>query len=142
VEIVPSGKTSNLSLLSDESVLAYITYNGQEEFFVWRDMTTGIEQSVAISDPGNYAQTGPIFWTADGSTAILTLVYDYCSPNQNSSIVRINLDKLTAAALIEKDERLFQIQEWDINSESQLRLTSIDDQTWLLDINSGELTAE
>jgi hypothetical protein len=141
-EILPPGKTSNLSFLADESLLAYITTNGQEELFVWRDMATGIEQSVTISNAGGYAQTGPIFWTADGTTAVLTLVYDYCLPGQTSSIVRINLDTLTATTLIEKDEHLFQIQEWDITNQSQLRLTSKDGQTWLLDVDSGDLTAE
>jgi hypothetical protein len=148
VEILPQEHTLNLSLSADESNLAYIDYDGTVVLFVVRDLATGEEQSVAISEPGIYAQAGQIYRSADGDTpalnavevAVLTLIYDICLPTESSSIVRINLEDMTATTLIPQDDRHLQILDWPDPAQPEIQVTDKDGNSWLLNINSGELT--
>ncbi|NJN54344.1 MAG: hypothetical protein HC804_06030 [Anaerolineae bacterium] len=142
VEILPDGKTGNLSLSPDESTLAYTHYNGNAVSFVVQDLATGVEQSVVISELGEYAQTGQIFWSADGQTAVLSLTYNACNPDETSSIVRINLAEMSATTLIAKDVRRFFISEWPDPTQPEIRLIDKDGNFWWLDVNSGELAQE
>ncbi|MBX3057421.1 MAG: hypothetical protein KF770_13215 [Anaerolineae bacterium] len=142
IEILPDGKTLNLSLSADESTLAYTGYDGRVVSFVVRSLATGAEQSAAISAPGEYAQTGQIHWSADGKTAVLTLIHNACQPTESSSIVRVNLDNMTATTLITQDDRRLQILDWPDPAQPEIRLVDKDGNTWRMDISSGALTQE
>ncbi|MCL4266702.1 MAG: hypothetical protein KJ069_26220 [Anaerolineae bacterium] len=139
IEILPDGKTLNLSLSADESTLAYTSYNGSFVSFVVRDLAMGDERSVAISELGEYAQTGQIHWSEDGEVAVLTLIYDICQPTESSSIVRINLEDMTATTLIPKDDRRLQILDWPNPVRPEIQLIDKEGNSWLLNISSGEL---
>lgn len=142
IEILPDGKTLNLSLAADESTLAYTNYDGRVVSFVVRSLATGTEQSTAISAPGESAQTGQIHWSADGKTAVLTLIHNACLPTETSSIVRVNLDNMTATTLITQDDRRLQILDWPDPAQPEIRLVDKDGNTWRMDISSGALTPE
>ncbi|MBE7531365.1 MAG: hypothetical protein HND44_09355 [Chloroflexi bacterium] len=105
-------------------------------------MATGDERSVAISELGEYAQTGQIHWSADGGTAVLTLIHNTCLPTENNSIVRINLEEMTATTLIGKDDGRLQILDWPEPAQPEIRLIDKDGNRWWLEIHSGELTQE
>ncbi len=144
-EILPQYQTLNLSLSPDEATMTYIDYDydGNVVSFVVHDLATGEEQSVAISEPGTYAQAGQIYWSADGSeVAVLTLIYDICQPTESSSIVRINLAKMTAVTLIPQDDRHLRILDWPDPTQPEIRLFDKDGNRWWLDIHSGELNQE
>jgi hypothetical protein len=107
--------------------------------FVVQDIATGVAQGVVITEPGVPGLPTEIFWSADGETVVLTLINSACPPNQISSIVRINIEDMTATTLIAEDDRFFQIQEWPNPDQPEIRLTDQDGQSWWLEINSGEL---
>lgn len=139
VAIIPEGKSLNLSLSADDATLAYIGYDGRVVSFVVHDLATGAEQRVAISEPGTYAQAGQIYRSADGETAVLTLIYDICQPTESSSIVRINLAEMTATTLVPQDDRRLQILDWPDPAQPEIQVIDKDGNSWLLNINSGEL---
>ena len=142
IELLPSGLTGNLALSPDETSLAYTSFNGQSIVVTVRDIATGNEQSVVVADTGPDGQSGNIVWSPDGAQLLLTVAHDPCSPNSTHSIIRLNVAGVTAVTLIEKDARQFTIMEWPDPEEATARLKDKEGQTWLLDLDSGDLIAE
>jgi hypothetical protein len=142
VELLPSGLIGDLALSPDETSLAYTSFNGQSIVVAVRDIATGNEQSVVVADTGPGGQSGNIVWSPDGTQLLLTVAHDACGPNWAHSIIRLNAAAVTAVTLIEKDARQFTIMEWPNAEEATARLTDKAGQTWLLDVDSGDLTAE
>ena len=142
VEILPDGKTINLSLSPDQSILAYTTFQDETMFFVTKELATGTEQSVAIAEKGEMAQTGHIFWSADGETAVFALIHNACNPAESSSIIRLNIPDMTATTLISQDVRRFFVNQWPEPEQSEIQLSDKDGNIWWLEINSGELAQE
>jgi WD40 repeat protein len=142
IEILPEGKTLNLSLSSDESMLAYASYDGQSEVLAVQDLATGTERSVRLFEPNSNTQMSEIFWSGDGKTAVLTLIHGACSPRQTSSIVRINIEDMTTTTLITDDERFFRILDWPNPDQAEIHLADKDGTNYWLEINSGELAQE
>jgi hypothetical protein len=140
-EILPDSTTMNFSLSADETRLAY-TGIGSTVLLVVKDMATGTEQGVVITEPGAFALPSQIFWSADAETAVLALIHGACSSRQTSSIVRINIEDMTVTRLITDDERFFQIQDWPDPEQPEIRLTDKDGTNYWLEINSGELAQE
>jgi Tol biopolymer transport system component len=142
IEILPEGKTLNLSLSPDESMLAYASYDGQSEVLAVQDLATGTERSVRLFEPNSNTQMSEIFWSGDGKTAVLTLIHGACSPRQTSSIVRINIEDMTTTTLITDDERFFRILDWPNPDQAEIPLADKDGTNYRLEINSGELAQE
>jgi Tol biopolymer transport system component len=142
VELLSSGLTWDLALSPDETSLAYTSFNGQSIVVAVRDIATGNEQSVAVADTGPDAQSGNIVWSPDGTQLLLTVAHDPCGSNWTHSIIRLNVAAVTAVTLIEKDARQFTIMEWPNAEGTTARLTDKAGQIWLLDLDSGDLTAE
>jgi hypothetical protein len=136
-ELLPANKTLNLALSPDESTLAYI-HNG---LFVLKTIATGDEQSVMLSADEHHAQTREIFWSADGKTAVFTLVTNSCLPNQVHSIIRVDTEPLSATTIVDADQNL-SIQDWPDPTQPEIRLLDSEGKTWLVNINSGELAQE
>lgn len=136
-ELLPANTTLNLSLSPDESTLTYID-NG---LFVLKTVATGAEQSVMLSTGEQPVQTGEIFWSADGKTAVFTLVTNSCLPNQIHSIIRVDTDPLSATTIVDENQNLT-VQDWPDPTQPEIRLLDSEGNTWSLDINSGELAQE
>lgn len=142
--LLDTGLTNNLALSPDGSQVAYTQFNGQDVVVFLRDAAAANEQSVAVTTGDEAAQSGNILWSPDGAFFLLTVAHNPCRPDWTHSIVRVNVtgDGLTAVSLIEEDERRFTITEWADAQAETVRLQDKDDNSWLLDINSGRTTAE
>ena len=139
--ILADGLTGNFALAPDETTVAYISFNGQEVRTILRDVASGNERSILVPQTNN-AQAGNFLWSPDGSQLLLTVAHELCSANWTHSLVRVDAVAGTAVTLIENDPHQFTILEWADNSGATVRLTDKDGSTWLLDVNSGNLTAE
>ena len=140
MEILPEGKSRNFSLSPDETKLAYTTHNGQQEVFVLRDIASSDERSVIPTNAGENAQSSEIFWSADGNTAVFTLVHGACLAGESSSIVRVDTVAMTATSLVDQDERRFSIVDWPNPARKEIRLADKDGNVWLLELDSGKLS--
>jgi hypothetical protein len=83
IEILPEGKTLNLSLSSDESMLAFASSDGQSEVLAVQDLATGTERSVRLFEPNDrvYAWTfglnAAICGAAGALVAMTWIVHPY-----------------------------------------------------------------
>jgi hypothetical protein len=141
-EILPDNTTVNLSMSPDGKTLVYVTY-GQSELIL-RNMGTGRIQRIPLTNPRSSAQTSEILWSADGETAVFTLIHDTClfDNTTHSSIIRIDAVTLTATPVIDNDNRLFRVLEWPDPAQNKVRVIDNNGNSWLLDVDSGELTSE
>ena len=122
--------------------LAYVTPDHSE--LIVRNMETDEVQRTPLVESRGDAKTGEILWSADGKTAVFSLIHDWCLSDMttHSSIMHIDADTLTTAPVIDKDNRLLHNIEWPNPAQNIIRVMDRDGKYWLLDIDTGELTAE
>ena len=142
--LLDTGLTNNLALSPDGMRVAYTQFNGQDVVFFLRDAGTDKEQSVAVTTGAGDAQSGNILWSPDGSFFLLAVAHNPCSADWTHSIVRVDVagSGLTAVPLIEEDFRQFTMLDWSDTAQDTVHLKDKDGNTWLLDVNSGELIQE
>jgi hypothetical protein len=137
--VLDSGLTSNLALSPDETMVAYTQFNGQGIVAFTHNVAGGNDSSVAVAE-GSDVQAGNIVWSPDSTQFLLTVAHAPCNADWTHSIVRVNAANLTAVTLIEEDARQFTTLEW--TDETTVWLQDKDGNAWLLDVASGDLTAE
>jgi hypothetical protein len=132
----------NFALSPDNTTLVYTI--SDQPVLVRRDLATGMEKSVALTQDDAYALKGKIYWLADGVTAVLTLIHDVCfvDETETSSLLRVHTDTLTVTALVDHDDRLLRIWDWPDPDQPQIRLSDKEGSTWWLDVTSFELRQE
>lgn len=136
VELLPSGLAASFALSPDETTIAYTVQKGSEIMLTLRDVASYAEQSVAVATGSG--QSGSIVWTADGTQLLLTVAFEPCQPTQANSIVAVDVAAVTAVTLIDKDPRQFTIVEF--TEPNRATLKDKDGQSWLLDLDNGDLT--
>jgi hypothetical protein len=143
-QILPDNTTFNLALSPDSDKVAYISYPDQQMLFMLRTISTGTVQRLILTESADFIQAGEIFWSADGLTAVLTIAHDACLINEtiNRSIIRINVDTMTATPIIANSDHFLHILDWPDPQQREVRLIDKEGNTWWLDIESGELAAE
>lgn len=109
IEIVPSGVWW-LSLSPDETMVAYIRWNGAALDLILHDLATGAERLTQLE--AKYSQAGDIVWSPNGETLILTMASHPCEADWAQSVVRVDVATLSQTSLIRDDERLFSTVEW------------------------------
>ena len=138
--IVPENATVNLSMSPGAETLAYITPDQSQ--LMLRNMESDNVERISLTRSDSYAETSEILWSADGETAVFTLIHDWCYSDNttHSSIMRIDADTLTVSPVIDNDPRLLRIQEWPDPTQNKVLVADNEGKFWLLDIDSGELT--
>ncbi|MCA9931904.1 MAG: PD40 domain-containing protein [Anaerolineales bacterium] len=139
-ELLPFGSTAFLSISPDETQVAYTSYIGSRVTLHVRTFADSSEERIALTASNEFAQSGAIVWSPDGNQLLLTLAFEACNPDWSHSIVRVDLNNQTADVLIDKDKTLPSSAAWE--TANTATVIDGDGQTWLLNVNTGEITPE
>ncbi|MCB8945356.1 MAG: hypothetical protein H6658_16535 [Ardenticatenaceae bacterium] len=139
--ILEDGLTGNFSLSPDETAVAYLRFNGQGIVAVVQNVASGQADSVVAAETAD-GQAGNILWSPDNGRFLFTIAHNPCSDDWTHSIVRVDAADITAVTLIANDPRRFTILEWADSTGTTVRLQDDGGNTWLLNVDSGDLTAE
>lgn len=137
-EIMPSVGLV-LSLSPDEQTLAYVGY--QHRGMVLRELATGKERNVNMDD-GVRGSTGSLVWSPDGTALMLTVAFPKCAPEDQRmhSIVRVDVETLSATTVIDQDPRLLTTAEWP--EENRVVLIDETGDRWGMDPMTGQMARE
>lgn len=154
-ELLPPFKTLNLAISPDEQVVAYTAGANGRHVLAIREIALGFDGSgnpvnTAVADPVewripfdlelNTTQIGNLLWSPfTQDEMVLSVVHTPCSPNERFSLLHVTLDG-TVVTLIEPDVTAYSPIEW-VGPET-VRLLSSENETWLMDVHTAELTRE
>lgn len=101
-----------MSLSPDERTLAHVA--GGQRGLVLHDLATGQERAVPLPVESGTWQAGAIVWSPDGASLALTVAHEPCDGGwaQFTSILRVILESLAAAPLLQQDSRLLTTVDW------------------------------
>jgi hypothetical protein len=137
-ELIPANSSRYLNLSPDESILASVSWDGNQ---LWLDLLnpeTEVENRIPLTAEGESAQAGNLVWSPDGESALITVAYDPCLPDWSHSTLLVDMVDLTTSTLIDHDPRRFTISEW-LTGEAALLLDK-DGNRWQLQTPTGEVT--
>jgi Tol biopolymer transport system component len=138
-ELLPAGSTGYLALSPDETQVAYTSYMDNQVTLHVRDLENGQEEQIKLYAEEEYAQSA-VIWSPDGTQLLATLAFEACNPDWSQSIVRVDLSDKSVTMLIDKDNSLPSVTAWP--SAGTATVANSNGMTWLLDVDTGELTPE
>lgn len=138
--VLDTGLTWNIGLSPDETKLAYTYANGQGMVLELLDLFHDTQASVTVIEDTAWLQGGAIVWSPDGTQLALTVAHDPCGSNWTHSIIQVDVAAMTAVPLLQNDARHFATAEW-LNQQT-IRLVDSENNRWVLNVDSGELTSE
>jgi hypothetical protein len=112
-----------------------------EEGLLLHDLESGEESRVAFEPPAAEWWPGSVSFSPDGEQLLFALWLNPCTgpDERSSSIFLVDLPGQSARPLVESDARQFSIQSWP--EEATVLLRDQVDQSWWLDVSSGEISA-
>ena len=131
---------TSLALSPDGQTLAYTsTGSGGPRQVILRNVATGAERTIDL-DYDLPATAGNLVWSPDGAQLLATVAYNPClPPDWTHSVFLVDVAGETAVSLIDHDERRLITQAWP--EPNSARLVGTDGARWLLNVETGELTA-
>ncbi|MDX1415505.1 MAG: hypothetical protein R3293_15025 [Candidatus Promineifilaceae bacterium] len=141
-ELIPPFATLSFTMAYDDSAVAYTHWDGQQYWLRIKDLAGDTEESIAITDIGQPAQAGNIVWSPDQGQVFAVIVYDACLPTMTYSLIQVDRDTEALTTHIERSEEQIHIQDWPDPARDVLRLAREDGRIYLLDLATGDLTAE
>ncbi len=139
-ELLPENSSRYLHLSPDESILASVSWDGNQLWLNLINPETEAENRMPLTAGGESAQAGNLVWSPDGESALITVAYNPCLPDWSHSTLLVDVAGLTTTTLIDHDPRRFTISEW-LNGDTALLLDESGNR-WQLHIPSGEVTRE
>ncbi len=130
---------TSIALSPDEQTLAYASFGaGGPRQVILRNIATGAERHIDL-DYDLPAAAGNLVWSPDGARLLATVAYNPCQPpDWTHSIFLVDVAAETAVPLINHDAHRFTTMGW--MDTAVARLIDTDSASWLLDVNTGDLT--